>query len=333
MPAIEASGLSKSFAGRRALWDLSFSVEAGEGFGLLGPNGAGETTALRILAGLISPDAGEAGVAGERIHAGAPGSAALRARIGLLTEQPGFYDRLTALENLVVFGKLQGLTAREAASRAAKLLARFSLASHAARPFAVLSRGMKQKLAIARALLHDPAVILLDEPTVGLDPEATREVRDLIAELSAERRTIVLCTHHLDEVERLCARAAFVAGRLLAVHEVKPLAAGVHRLRFSLAMAGTAITMAEAEIATAGTAITAKAGQALRALPFVRGVRAEGGAALLAELDSPAHAPDAIAALVAAGVRLQAATPVRDPLEEAYLALLAQARAEGLIAA
>ncbi len=235
VPAIEARGLAKSFAGRRALWDLSFTVEAGEVFGLLGPNGAGKTTTLRILAGLLAPDAGSATIAGCAVSPGVTGGALLRGRIGLLTEQPGFYNRLSARENLVVFGKLQGLAAHEAGTRADKLLARFQLAPHASRPFAVLSRGMKQKLAIARALLHEPAVILLDEPTVGLDPEATREVRDLVGELAAEKRTIVLCTHHLDEVERLCARAAFVAGRLLAVHEVKPLLASVHRLHIALA--------------------------------------------------------------------------------------------------
>ncbi len=325
MPAIEAHSLAKSFAGRRALWDLSFSVERGEVFGLLGPNGAGKTTALRILAGLISPDSGSAQVAGHTILPGAPSNAALRGSIGLLTEQPGFYDRLSARENLVVFGKLQGLTAHEADRRATALLARFLLAAHADRPFAVLSRGMKQKLAIARALLHEPAVILLDEPTVGLDPEATREVRALVGELAAEKRTIVLCTHHLDEVERLCARAAFVAGRLLAVHEVKSLATGTYRLRIGLD------SPAEGALRT------------LRALPFVLDAQAEMamGAALranalhsndlLVELRHASSVPDALAALVASGTRISSAVPVRHPLEEAYLALLAQARDEGLI--
>jgi ABC-2 type transport system ATP-binding protein len=320
LPAIEARDLAKSFSGRRALWDLSFSVERGEVFGLLGPNGAGKTTTLRILAGLIAPDSGSATVAGCEVRAGMPGSAELRGKIGLLTEQPGFYDRLTARENLVVFGKLQGLTAHEAGARGDKLMSRFALAQHATRPFAVLSRGMKQKLAIARALLHDPEVILLDEPTVGLDPEATREVRELIGELAAEKRTLVLCTHHLHEVERLCARSAFVAGRLLSIHDVKALGLESHRLRISLSVAAP-----QAEFA-------------LRRLPFTRAVTDESrqtgaapGTQLMLELEHETNAPDALAALIAAGGRLLSAVPARAPLEEAYLALLAQARKEGLI--
>src|SRR5207302_5497491 len=128
-------------------------------------------------------------------------------------------DRLTARENLAYFAGLH--RTRQAGRRVDALLERFALRDHADRPFAELSRGMKQKLAIARALVHEPEVIFLDEPTVGLDPEATREVRNVIAELSAEKATIVLCTHHLDEVERLCSRAAFIAQRVVAVHEIR----------------------------------------------------------------------------------------------------------------
>ena len=300
MPAIEARGLTKSFGGRPACRDISFSVEPGEVFGLLGPNGAGKTTTLRMLAGLYAPDAGTATVAGFPIAPGRPGGPELRARVGLLTEQPGFYDRLTARENLQYFASLQ-----EAASgRVAPLLDRFALTSHADRPFAELSRGMKQKLAIARALVHEPEVIFLDEPTVGLDPEATREVRSVIAELAAERATIVLCTHHLDEVERLCSRAAFIAGRLLAVHEVKQL----DLLRIELA---------------APFAVPER----VRAL--CKSVRASGAVLLVEPL---AEVPDIVAALVAAGARIAAVAPHRDPLEEAWLQLLAEAREQGLTA-
>src|SRR5438876_5044197 len=179
MLAIEAVGLTKSLGARRACWDVSFDVRRGEVFGLLGPNGAGKTTTLRMLAGLYAPDAGTARVAGHEIAPRKAGGAALRARVGLLTESPGFYDRLTARENLRFFAQLYG-----AAKAPDALLERFALKEHAGRPFAELSRGMKQKLAIARALLHEPEVVLLDEPTVGLDPEATREVRAVIAELA-----------------------------------------------------------------------------------------------------------------------------------------------------
>jgi ABC-2 type transport system ATP-binding protein len=299
LTAIEARGLTKSFGGRLACRDVSFSVERGEVFGLLGPNGAGKTTTLRMLAGLYAPDSGSATVAGFEVAPGRPGGPELRARVGLLTEHPGFYDRLTARENLDYFARLQG--ARK--GRIDPLLDRFALRSHADRPFAELSRGMKQKLAIARALVHEPEVIFLDEPTVGLDPEATREVRSVVAELAKEHATIVLCTHHLDEVERLCSRAAFIAGRLLAVHEVKQQ----EFLRIELA----------APFAADG----------VRAL--CKSVRSEGNTLYLEPI---AEVPDIVAALVAAGARIASVMPHRDPLEDAWLQLLAEAREQGLTA-
>jgi ABC-2 type transport system ATP-binding protein len=270
LAAIEAHGLGKAFGGRPACREVTFSVERGEVFGLLGPNGAGKTTTLRMLAGLLAPDAGSARVA-------------------------GFYDRLTARENLVHFARLQ--RAREPERKSDALLDRFGLAEHADRPFAELSRGMKQKLAIARALVHDPEVVLLDEPTVGLDPEATREVRSLVAELVAEHATIVLCTHHLDEVERLCSRAAFIAGRLVAVHEIRRETL----LRIELA----------APFQPDG----------LRALCQSLEVK---GSTLL--IEPRAAVPEIVAALVRSGARIEAVTPHRDPLEDAWLQLLAEAR-------
>jgi ABC-2 type transport system ATP-binding protein len=299
--AIETRSLSKSFGGRPACTGISFEVARGEVFGLLGPNGAGKTTTLRMLAGLYAPDAGTARVAGFEIRPGKPGGPALRAKVGLLTEQPGFYDRLTAQENLVYFGKLHG--AADAAGRASKLLDRFALRSHAGRPFAELSRGMKQKLAIARALLHEPAVIFLDEPTVGLDPEATREVRNVVAELAAEHATIVLCTHHLDEVERLCSRAAFIAGRLLAVHEMSRKA------------------LLKVELAQPFEAASIR--------PLCKSLERHGNALLIEPL---APVPDIVAALAAAGARIVSVSPHRDRLEEAWLQLSQEARERGLTA-
>ena len=295
MSAIEAHGLGKSFGGRPACRDVSFAVERGEVFGFLGPNGAGKTTTLRMLAGLFAPDQGTARIAGHEISPGRAGGPALRAKVGLLTESPGFYDRLTARENLIHFAALQ--RAREPKRQSDALLERFALREHADRLFAELSRGMKQKLAIARALVHEPEVILLDEPTVGLDPEATREVRSVVAELAAEDVAIVLCTHHLEEVERLCSRAAFIAGRLVAVHEIRPqtllrieLAApfepdGVRTLCHSLRMAGSTLF-----------------------------------------IEPRAEVPDIVAALVRSGARIASVTPHRDPLEDAWLQLLAEAR-------
>jgi len=248
-----------------------------------------------MLAGLLAPDAGRARVAGCEIPAGRAGGPELRARVGLLTEAPGFYDRLTARENLVHFARLQ--RAREPERKSDALLDRFGLAEHADQPFAELSRGMKQKLAIARALVHDPEVVLLDEPTVGLDPEATREVRSLVAELAAEHATIVLCTHHLDEVERLCSRAAFIAGRLVAVHEIRRETL----LRIELA----------APFQPDG----------VRALCHSLEIK---GSTLL--IEPRVGVPEIVAALVRSGARIEAVTPHRDPLEDAWLQLLAEAR-------
>lgn len=295
MAAIEARGLSKSLGGRPACRDVSFTVERGEVFGLLGPNGAGKTTTLRMLAGLYAPDEGSATVAGFAIAPGRPGGPDLRARVGLLTESPGFYDRLTARENLVYFARLQ--RARDPVRRADALIERFALREHADRPFAELSRGMKQKLAIARALVHEPEVILLDEPTVGLDPEATREVRNMIAELAAEHATLVLCTHHLEEVERLCSRAAFIAGRLVAVHEIRR----ENLLRIELA----------APFAPDG----------VRAL--CHSLRLSGSTLFI---EPRAEVPEIVAALVRSGARIASVAPHRDPLEDAWLQLLAEAR-------
>ena len=275
---------------------MSFAAERGEVFGFLGPNGAGKTTTLRMLAGLYAPDAGSARVAGCEISPGRPGGAELRARVGLLTESPGFYDRLTARENLLYFAELQ--RAPQPGRRCDALLDRFALREHADRPFVELSRGMKQKLAIARALVHDPEVILLDEPTVGLDPEATREVRGLIADLAAGNATIVLCTHHLDEVERLCSRAAFIAGRLVGIHEIRR---------------GNLVRIELAEPFQP---------DAVRAL--CRSLRVSGTTLFIEPL---AEVPEIVAVLVRAGARVAGVTPQQDRLEDAWLQLLAEARA------
>jgi ABC-2 type transport system ATP-binding protein len=312
MDAISANELGKRLGGTWILEGLTFAVARGEVFGLLGPNGAGKTTTLRILAGLYAPDTGHAEVAGHAIRAGAAGDGALRRSVGLLTEQPGFYDRLPALYNLALFGRLYGMGAHEAETGARQLMDRFGLSDAADKSFATLSRGMKQKLAIARAILHRPDVVLLDEPTVGLDPEATREVRAIIEELAAEGRTIVLCTHQLSEVERLCSRAAVLARRLVGVHEVRSSARSDCRITVGLA---TPVDGLESTT---------------RALPFVRLVRSE-DSALHVEIDDPKHVPDLVAALADQGARMTAVIPARDALEEAYLQLLSEARDAGWV--
>jgi ABC-2 type transport system ATP-binding protein len=193
MSAIEVSHLTKVFGARTAVSDVSFSVASGEVFGFLGPNGAGKTTTVRILGTLISPTAGSATVAG--IPVGPEGAAEIRQRIAVMPESPGLYQRLTVTENLDFFASLYGLPGRRA--RITEALAAVGLADRAQDLTRSLSKGLRQRAALARALLNDPAVMFLDEPTSGLDPVAAHEVHGLIAGLRDRGVTVFLTTHRL----------------------------------------------------------------------------------------------------------------------------------------
>ncbi len=208
--AIEVSHLTKVFGGRTAVSDVSFSVASGEVFGFLGPNGAGKTTTVRILATLISPTAGSAMVAG--IPVGPGGAAQIRQRISVMPESPGLYQRLTLTENLDYFARLYGLPRRQ--ERITEALAAVGLADRAHDLAGSLSKGLRQRAALARSLLNEPAVMFLDEPTSGLDPVATHEVHGLITGLRDRGVTVFLTTHRLEEAERLCDRVAILSTSL-----------------------------------------------------------------------------------------------------------------------
>ncbi len=304
MSGISVQGLAKRFGTRTAVEGLDFDVRPGEVFGLLGPNGAGKTTTVRMLTGLLQPSEGEARVWGHSVRTDGE---ALRRVVGLLTEQPGLYERLSARDNLRFFMKLHELDERQVWPRAQAYLERFGLAGREDDACGGFSKGMRQKLAIVRTLVHDPKVIFLDEPTSGLDPESARTVRDAVAELAAEGRTIVLCSHNLAEVERLCTRVAVVKGRLLAM-------APVNELRRT----GSAL-----EVKVEGEA--GRYVEALAALPFAPNVLAEGGR-LRVMLADEAQAPDVVACLVGAGARVRSAVPAQRPLEEVYLELIREGR-------
>jgi len=209
---IEAHQLTRRFGKRTAVEDLSFEARAGEVLGLLGPNGAGKTTTIRMLAGIIAPSSGTASVLGidparspERVHE----------RIGLLTEAPGFYERLSARRNLTYFaGFYPGLQVGRAVDEQLRLM---GLGDRAGDKVGTFSKGMKQRLALARTLLHEPDVLFLDEPTAGLDPEAAKELRELILRLRSQGRSILLSTHNLSEAEALCDRIAVFHSRLVAL--------------------------------------------------------------------------------------------------------------------
>lgn len=208
-PIVEANGLTKAFGSHTAVDHLSFAVEEGEVFGLLGPNGAGKTTTIRMLSCLISPSEGRATVSGYDIT---KNSLDVRQTVGILTENPSLYERLSAQENMDFFAEAYNLSdSKEKTSRIRELFEFFDLWERRNDKVATFSKGMKQKLAIARALVHKPPVLFLDEPTAGLDPEAAKEVRDLMEMLSGrEKRTILLCTHHLEDAEKLCNRVMII---------------------------------------------------------------------------------------------------------------------------
>jgi ABC-2 type transport system ATP-binding protein len=211
---IETEGLTKRFGDFTAVDAIALKVEEGELLALLGPNGAGKTTTVRMLASILKPSAGWAQVAGYDTVRQARG---VRRSVGLLTEFPGLYLRMRTLEYLDFFGQLQGLSPEERASRSESLLRRFELWDARDQRLGEYSKGMRQKLALVRAMLHDPRVLFLDEPTSAMDPHSARLVRDAILDLKRDHRTIVVCTHNLVEAEMLADRIAIIRrGRIIA---------------------------------------------------------------------------------------------------------------------
>ncbi len=286
-----------------AVDDLSLDVREGEVFGFLGPNGAGKTTTIRLLACLIRPSSGSAVVNGFTVG---QGNAAIRRSIGLLTETPGMYDRLGAMENLTFFGRFYGIGNVE--GQVEKYLRLLGLWERRQDEVGSFSKGMRQKLALARALLHEPALLFLDEPTAGLDPEAARLVRDAIAELRGQGRTIFLCTHNLDEAERLCDRVAVFKTRLLVVDTPANLRQRIfgRQVVFHL----------RAMLPDLATTIAG--------LPDVHSAEAIENKLVVRLSDPEQHNPAIIRALVSAGADVQFVGELRHSLEDVYLQLVQQ---------
>lgn len=300
---IRIEGLTKHFEHTLAVDDLRFEVPSGEVFGFLGPNGAGKTTTIRMLTGLISPSAGSAEVAGYRLG---QDDQALRRRVGVLTEAPGLYDQLSAARNLRFYAELYGVD--DVPGQVEKYLRWLGLWERRHEATGTFSRGMRQKLAIARALLHEPPVLFLDEPTTGLDPEAARLMREFIAGLRGEGRTIFLCTHNLDEADRLCDRVGVISTRLLALDSPAALRqqAFGRTVVFHLA------------------AVTPEFGQAVEQFEFVQSVE-QRDTRLLVTLEEPeSQNPRLIEALVRAGAQIQFVGELRQSLEDVYLYLIGE---------
>ena len=230
---ISAHAITRRYGARTAVDNVSFDVRGGEVFGLLGPNGAGKTSVLRMLGGLILPSAGTITIGGRSFTRDE--AAAIRGRIGFLTETPGLWDNLSVLDNICVYARLFGMP--RPALAAELVLRPFDLWDRRSDRAGLLSKGMKQKLALARALVHEPEIVLLDEPTANLDPQTSRTVRDLLLDLRAQGRAVVISTHNLDEVERLADRVALLSCTLIAIGEPATLRRDVfgRRLRVRLA--------------------------------------------------------------------------------------------------
>lgn len=313
---IEAYGLTRRFGTFSAVSQVSLRVPDGTVLALLGPNGAGKTTTIRMLAGLLAPTEGDATVAGYSIRRE---PAAIRARVGLVTDTPGLFEQMKAPAYLDFFGSIYGIPAAERARRIGELLELFDLAEHRNEKMVGFSKGMKQKVALARALMHDPAVLFLDEPTSGLDPLAARTVRELVVRLKRSSRSILLTTHDLDEAERLADEVAIIRqGRIVA-----------HDTPAALRRRATGEALVVIEFAQDFPV-------ALEALATIDGVstpqfreKAATGSlspapqpgALLLEYHTPrpkAVNPQALARLIAAGAQIVSVTSQTSSLEEVY---------------
>ncbi len=304
---IRTEGLSKVFKGDkknaeiRAVERLDLEIKQGEVFGFLGPNGAGKTTTVRMLCSLIAPTTGRAWVNNYEVG---QQNREIRASVGILTEQPGLYDRLSAEKNLTIYARLYGVA--DVPGQVEKYLRMLGLWERRKDPAGSFSKGMKQKLAIARAILHEPATLFLDEPTAGLDPEASKLVRDFIDELKTEGRTIFLCTHNLDEADRLCNRIGVFKQRLIQVDSPS---------RMKTAMFGRQV---EFKIKPADLQLA----DLIKRFTFIKSAQI-GENRLLLGLDNPEESnPLIVKALVEAGVDVQFVSEVRHSLEDVYLSLI-----------
>jgi ABC-2 type transport system ATP-binding protein len=298
---IQTEALTKKFDGLTAVDRLTLSIDQGEVFGFLGPNGAGKTTTVRMLTSLIAPTSGTAMVANYRVG---EQNQEIRRHVGVLTETPGLYDRLSAERNMTIYARLYEVA--DVAGQVEKYLRMLGLWDRRQDPAGTFSKGMRQKLAIARTLLHEPQVLFLDEPTAGLDPEAAKLVRDFVSELKAEGRTIFICTHNLDEADRLCDRIAVFKGQLRVVDTP----AGLRKQLY-------------------GRQVVIHLGQAAQPyvpavsdLAVVKNAQAVDNKLVLALEDPEKANPDIIRALVAAGADIQFVGELRHSLEDIYLQLV-----------
>lgn len=298
---IKTENLTKKFGDHLAVDRLTLDIADGEVFGFLGPNGAGKTTTVRMLTSLIAPTSGRATVLNYEVGRDDQN---IRRNVGILTESPGMYERLSALRNLTIFAQLYEVEQVE--RQVEKYLRLLGLWERRNDPVGEFSKGMRQKLAIGRAMLHEPRVLFLDEPTSGLDPEAAKLVRDFIAELKSEGRTIFICTHNLDEADRLCDRIAVFNKRLRVMDTPSHLRQQLYGRQVVFHLAESAARF----MATVDD------------LPYLKSVEAVENKLVLALDDPETHNPEIIRLLVAAGANIQFVGELRRSLEDIYLQLV-----------
>ncbi len=300
---IAARHLTRRFGSRTAVDDVTFEVGRSEIVALLGPNGAGKTTTLRMLAGLIAPTSGSVAIGGVTLTR--TNGASLRMQIGFLTEAPGLWERLTVRENLRVYAGIYGLA--DADARIDRVLALFAIADRGRTRTVELSKGTRQKVALARTLLHDPAILLLDEPTSGLDPEVTRSVRLLLDERRAAGCSILVSTHNLDEAERLADRVAVLDERLVAIDDPAALRGRLTTGRTIVRVAGDPSACIPAIRALVGPAVDIAVERSTIALQLTRPDR---------------QTPALVASLVAAGAEILEVRAEMPALEDVYVHLM-----------
>jgi ABC-2 type transport system ATP-binding protein len=308
---IDTQNLTRKFGNLTAVDNVTLHVEEGEVFGFLGPNGAGKTTTIRMLCCLIGKSSGEAKI-GDCTIGTEENCLKIRKIIGLLPENVGLYDGLSAYRNLDFYGQLYEVPEAKRKENIERLLTLLGIWERRFDAVGVFSKGTKQKIAIARALIHDPKVLFLDEPTANLDPEAAKTVRDFILELKKEKRTIFLNTHNLDEAERLCDRIAILKSKLIAVDSPKNLERSLYNRK----------TIVHLESVT--RAVTA----AVESLGVVKNVRTSDNKLILDIDDPEKDNPAVVRAIVGAGGNIQYVTELRSTLEDVYLKLIREASAK-----
>jgi ABC-2 type transport system ATP-binding protein len=301
---IDVETLTKKFDEVTAVEDLTFHIDEGEVFGFLGPNGAGKTTTVRMLCCLISKTAGEARIADYEVGNPAD-SLKIRKMIGLVPDNVGLYNQLSVYENLDFYGKLYECAENLRKANIANFLKMLGLWEKKDVTAGTLSKGMKQKLAIARALIHEPKVLFMDEPTANLDPEASKTVRDFILDLKKENRTIFLNTHNLDEAQRICDRIGILKTRLLTIgtpEQLKESLLGV-KTEIQLAQVNDAIVSAVKKVTSHKVEVSDNK------------LIIDGGNI---GTDNPAI----IEAIISAGGRIQLVTELSPTLEDVYLKIV-----------